>query len=297
MGEDPPTRADALPSLTVVVCCSEDTDVIHTLDSIDDEVDVVATITPDPLIEEFLTTRGIPFAITPRGNHAVTTNAGIALARTDAVLIVDSDTVLEPGVVRRTREALAHHRVVNLRIGFAATDTASSRAAAALRTFDNTYDQPAYKPGIAFALDLVGDIGGHWYDPRVAWPCDAELLNRLRAADIEVHHLPGPGIVHRPVPVGHLLRAYFHYGKGDARQMLEIGHPTHWWPVSNLAFRYRSALAEADDLDAARWISLLVVVDAASLAGIATESWSLARRREPARPVGPRRVPVPVREP
>jgi len=252
--------------LSVVVCCSNDFDLAHTLDSIDEDVEVVASITPNRMIEHYLRMRGVRYAITPVGNHAVTTNSGIDLVQGDAVLIIDSDTVLLPGVIDKVRQRLATSPVVNVPIAFDAEDVKLSRLIARLRTFDNSYDAPAYKPGIAWRLDIRPSIGGYWYDPTVAWPCDAELLGRLRRFGIPIDHLSQPGIVHRPISLRHALRAYYHYGIGDSRRMALLGQDTHWWPLANLAFRYRSALAATRNDPAL--LALLLVLDAMSLAGI-----------------------------
>jgi glycosyltransferase involved in cell wall biosynthesis len=271
--------------ISVVICCSNDFDLTRAIDSVDEAVEIVATITPNRMIEDYLKMKGIPYAVTPVGNHAVTTNAGIESATGDAVLVIDSDTVLLPGTIARVRAALADALVVNVPIRFESEDRELSRLIARLRDFDNTYDQPAYKPGIAFRMDLREKVGGYFYDPSVAWPCDAELLGRLRASAIPITHLPAPGIVHRPISLRHLLRAYFHYGIGDARRISLLRQETHWHP-HNLVARYRAAWAAARESRDPALLGLLVAADSMSLSGIVSDELlrraGLRRVEEPA---------------
>lgn len=271
--------------ISVVICCSDDFDLPRAIESVDEGVEIVAAITPNRLIEQYLEHVGIPYATTPRGNHAVTTNAGLELATGDAALVIDSDTFLVPGTIDRVRDYLELAPVVNLPISFADDGTKVSRTIARLREWDNRYDKPAYKPGIAFRMDVRDRIGGYWYDSSVAWPCDAEMLTRLRDNGVSIVHLPTPGLVHRPIGVRHLLRAYFHYGVGDARRMRLLRQETHWWPLRHLAFRYGSALRVARRDPAV--LVAVAGVDAVSLAGIVVDEVR-------ARIHGRERVPVSI---
>ena len=104
--------------LSIVISCSDDFHIEKTLDSIDEDVEVVCSITPNPEIEKILNNRCIPYVITPKGNHSVTTNAGIALAKNDKLLLMDSDCVFVPGAIREISEALDKYLVVNAKIIF-----------------------------------------------------------------------------------------------------------------------------------------------------------------------------------
>jgi len=221
-------------AISVVVCCSNDFDVVRMLDSIDaPDAEVIGALTPNSMIEEYFAARGFSYAITPVGNHGATANAGIALAKHDKILVVDSDCVVDPGAVRAVEDALDHSPVVNLPIRFAADASRLSKAIAACRHFDNTYAGAAFKPGIAFRADLLPDIGGIWFDERIQWPCDSELLWRLRHHQIPIYHLDGVAIEHRPIPIGHAMRAYVAYGRDGWKRVARLKQTTHLYPPVN----------------------------------------------------------------
>lgn len=75
--------------ISIVICCSDDWHILDTLDSIDEEVDIVCSITPNAEIEAFLRGKNFTVVVTPKGNHSITTNAGIELAKYDKVLLMD----------------------------------------------------------------------------------------------------------------------------------------------------------------------------------------------------------------
>jgi hypothetical protein len=230
-------------AISVVVCCSNDFDVVKLLESIDhSEVEIIGALTPNPLIEEYFTNRGYRYALTPVGNHGATANAGMALATTDKILLVDSDCVFDSGAVKAVDDALDRSAVVNLPIRFAARDSALSQAIATCRHFDNTYNRAAFKPGIAFRAEVRQLIGGYWYDERICWPCDSELLWRLKQLNVPIEHLDGVAIEHRPISLQHALRAYHAYGRDGWKRVTALRQTTHLYPLSNLAGKSRAIL-------------------------------------------------------
>lgn len=54
-------------NLSVVVCCSNDFDLAHALDSVDDAVEIIASITPNRMIERYLELKEIPHAVSRSG--------------------------------------------------------------------------------------------------------------------------------------------------------------------------------------------------------------------------------------
>jgi len=218
---------------------------VKTISSIDSAAEIIVSLTPNPLLEDYFRLLGIPFVCTPLGNHGATANAGIKRARHSKILIMDSDCVFTPGTIRAVEDALDEHLVVNVPIVFADRGTIISRAIALCRRFDNTYDKPAYKPGIAFRRELSGQIGGYWYDERINWPCDSEFLWRLRKSGISVHHLDRHAIIHRPNSLSHVCRAYFNYGRDGWKRVSLLGQSTHLVPPRNLIRKHRILLRSA----------------------------------------------------
>ena len=122
-------------SMTVVICCSDDFDVARTIASIDTEVEVIVSLTPSKLLETWMRLARIDYVLTPRGNHSATTNAGMAAAMHEKILVLDSDTVLTPGTLQAVELALDEHRVVNVPIVFEDSGQIISRAIATCRKF------------------------------------------------------------------------------------------------------------------------------------------------------------------
>lgn len=230
-------------SISVVVCCSNDFDVVKLVASIDHPgAEIIGAFTANPMIEDYFSNRGYKYAVTPVGNHGATANAGIALASCEKILVVDSDCVLDPGAVRAVEEALDRAPVVNLPIRFASEQTLVSRAIATCRDFDNTYNRAALKPGIAFRKAVRDRIGGYWYDERIRWPCDSEFLWRLNRYQVPIEHVEGFAIEHRPIPLAHALRAYLAYGRDGWKRVAHLGQTTHLHPA-NFAAKLKAMAA------------------------------------------------------
>src|SRR5690606_12474429 len=102
--------------ISVVINCSDEMHILETLDSIDEDVEIICSITPNPIIGKILKNKKIPYAITPNGSHSVTTNAGIQLVTNDKFILMDSDCVFAPGAIRMMGNSLNEHLVVNGRI-------------------------------------------------------------------------------------------------------------------------------------------------------------------------------------
>lgn len=85
--------------VSIAIPCRNDPGIFATLASIDENVEVVCGVAPDPAIERLLRSRGIRYTITPRSSHSVTTNAAIALSSRGKVLMIDSDCRFAPGAI------------------------------------------------------------------------------------------------------------------------------------------------------------------------------------------------------
>jgi glycosyltransferase involved in cell wall biosynthesis len=263
--------------ISVVVCCSNDPDVVKLLDSIDHpQAEIVGALTPNAMIQDYFEQRGFRYALTSVGNHAATTNAGIALASHDKIVVVDSDCVLDPGAVKAVEDLLDEAPVVNLPIRFAAGRSPLSRAIAACRHFDNTYSKAALKPGIAFRAEVRSALGGYWFDERIRWPCDSEFLWRLTAAQVPIRHVGTHWIEHRPIPLRHALRAYTAYGRDGWKRLIHLRQTTHLYPLTNLGRKWKALLAASVKEPG---VLLNVVFELAYIAGFVREAVGHGWRR------------------
>jgi glycosyltransferase involved in cell wall biosynthesis len=208
--------------LSVVINCSDDLRVISTINSIDEKVEIICSITPNAQIEKLLAERKILYVITPKGNQSHTTNVGINLAKHDKIILMDSDSRFAPGVIKKINRLLNDYSVVNGRIVFEDDGTFLSRKIAACRKYDNAYGSPSYKPGLGLRKELVDTVGS-WFNPLVRWTDDAELSYRIKSAGVPVFHLDEDCVYHSPISFWGNIKSSFRYGKGDLIRVKVLG--------------------------------------------------------------------------
>lgn len=208
--------------LSIVINCSDDWRVISTIDSIDEQVEIICSITPNAQIEKLLAERRITYVVTPKGNQSHTTNVGIDLAAHDKIILMDSDSRFAPGAIKKINRLLDNYLVVNGRIVFEHNGTFWSRKIAACREYDNAYGSPCYKPGLGLRKELIDTVGS-WFNPLVRWTDDAELSCRIKAAGVPVFHLDEICVYHSPISFWDNVKSNFRYGKGDLIRIKVLG--------------------------------------------------------------------------
>ena len=87
--------------LSILVRCSDDIRLIKCLNSIDVSCQVVVTMTPNLELQKEMEVRGITYALSPKGNPAATTLAGLKYCNYSNVLLIDCDCVFLPGAIKR----------------------------------------------------------------------------------------------------------------------------------------------------------------------------------------------------
>ncbi len=201
--------------ISIVINCSDDFHVFKTIESIDENVEIICSITPNHEIAAKLKKMGIPFAITAKGSQSKTTNAGINLVTNNKFILMDSDCYFEKGFIRSVYLLLDSYLVVNGNIIFDYNDTPLSKAIAKCKKFDDRYENLAHKPGLGLRKDILENIGNYWFNEVLPWAEDSELSYRIYQAGIEICHAQEPSIHHLPTPYIHNLRSCFRYGGGD----------------------------------------------------------------------------------
>jgi len=205
--------------IAVVLKCSDDFRIFRCIKSIPPDVEIVCSITSNPLIENGLKKLGIPYCITPKGNLSVTINAGISLAKSNNIIIMDSDSYFGDGAIQSLYEALKENIVVRGRLIFL-YNTSLNRVIAELRDYVN--QQPvAYAPGLAFRREILSYIGGYFFSPYIPWAVDAAFTYRIEEAGIRVKIVPNAIIYHDSISLYHDLRAAFRIG-GGKRLIVEL---------------------------------------------------------------------------
>lgn len=208
---------------TVVIASSEDDSVFDCIDSVYDDANVVVSLTPSEEIERKLTKLRIPHVIVPRGNLGVTYNAGIELAVTDKIIIMNDDTTFNEGAIDKLSEGLEAFDACKPRIIFQYDEARrTSKVIAEARDFANSIPTRAFTPGLAINKHIKDRIDGHFFDENVRWAEDAEFSYRLHRSGLRFGYIEDATINHPPVSLKHDLRGAFLIGLSK-RRAVELG--------------------------------------------------------------------------
>ena len=200
--------------ISIVINCSDDFHVFRTIKSIDEDVEIIVSLTANQEIQRRLTKLNIPFAVTPKGSQSVTTNAGIKLVSFEKFILMDSDCYFEPGFIRSVFCNLDRFLIVNGNIIFDSHNSWLSKAISECKKFDDTYDGLVHKPGLGLRKSLLPKIGGYWFDELLKWAEDSELSYRIEKAGVSIFNEKS-SIHHLPTTYKHNLSSCFLYGTGD----------------------------------------------------------------------------------
>lgn len=203
--------------ITVVIASSEDESVFNCIGSINNEAEVVVSLTPYKPIEIRLSKLGIPFTKVPRGNLGVTFNAGIELAKTNKVIVMTDDATFEPGAINKLREGLDRYDACKARLLFHFSTAPLSRQIAAARDYINSFPNRAYTPGLALRKDIKSQIGGHFFNEQVRWAEDSEFSYRFHNNGLSFGYIRDAIVNHPPVSVSHDLKGAFLIGLSKRR--------------------------------------------------------------------------------
>ncbi len=201
-------------NLSIIIKCSRDQRIWRCLKSIDEKAEIIVSITPCKKIEKELKKRKIKYAITHRGNMALTANAGIKLATNKKLIIMDSDSYFEKGTIKKIYKTLNKYPIAKPRIEYHHNDTYISRLIAKERNYINNFFLVAYIPGLGIDRGVLEKIGGYIFNNQVRWTEDAELTYRLKKANIHIRPIKGAVIHHDPISLKHELKSAFFSGVG-----------------------------------------------------------------------------------
>ena len=201
-------------NISIIIRCGDDERVFKCIESIDEDVEVVVSISENPVLQEKLSSKGIPYCLVPRGNLSVVSNIGFNQTKNDRVIITDSDTIFEKGCIGRMHDALDDFRVVRATLKFKdSLNVPFSKIVAKARDYVNSLPL-VYTPGIAVRKSLIPDIGGFLFNDPVPFAVDADLNHRIKCAGIPVKFLKDAVLYHDAEGVFHDMKAAFRIGKG-----------------------------------------------------------------------------------
>ena len=231
--------------LSILVRCSDDLRLIKCIDSIDVSCQVVVTMTPNLELQKELEARGITYALSPKGNPAATTLAGIKYCHYSNVLLIDCDCIFLPGAIKRMYALAQSADIVRPNIEFEATDL-SSYATRLARDFQYTYFGFIYEPGLLLKLNrILPLIGGYLFTPFAPFTPDGELDYRLRQLEIskELKIVTDceRTLIHAALSFSKHLRSYWRYGFSEASRIIYLQQPVFMNVIAGMAYRYRMA--------------------------------------------------------
>ncbi len=225
--------------------------------------------------------RRIPYALSPKGNPAATTLAGLSHCIHRKVLLIDCDCTFEPGAIERIYLLAKSADIVRPTVDFEALDW-SSYATQLARHFQYTYRGFVYEPGLLLRLDrLLPYIGGYLFTPFAPYTPDGELDYRIR--QIQQHIMlnivtdPKPTLVHASLGFSRHLRSYWRYGLSEASRMIYLRQPVLSEVIGGLAYRYRMAWSRKYRFPTG---ILIMISDLVYICSIVIHWLALPRRRQ-----------------
>lgn len=205
---------------TVVIASSENEAVFDCIESVDNQANVVVSLTPSDEIENRLSRLRIPHVVVPRGNLGVTFNAGIELAETEKVIIMTDDATFNPGAIDKLSEGLERTDACKPKIVFEyEEDSRISRAIAEARDHINSFPFHLFTPGLSINKSVREEIGGHYFNEDVRWAEDAEFSYRYKKNGLSYDYIPDATINHPRVSPKHDLTGAFLIGLSKSRSV------------------------------------------------------------------------------
>jgi len=213
-------------NLTIILPCASDDGFDDCLGSIDEDVEVVAVLNrPSQRLRERVLARDVTVVEIAERNLGAACQAGCVAASNDHVILMNTDSVFEPGAIRKMVEDWSYDTVVRATLRFAGRGL-GTRVIENLQTHHLSHPDRAYQPGLLFHRGLVDQIGGYFFDEDIHWTEDADFDRRVRSAGIGV--VVSSAIVqHGKVTVLQKLRSAFRYGVGRAIAELKGLHGTY----------------------------------------------------------------------
>ncbi|UUN29694.1 glycosyltransferase family 2 protein [Streptomyces sp. FIT100] len=222
MANDPVDEAvvdKGVARTSVVIALRDDLRIADCIASIDEDVEIVLALNgPSDAVLKLIADHPRPLTVTEIddvGNLGAAYNAGAAATDRQYLLLMDSDCVFAPGVVRAMVRAVLTAPVVKGQVVYGESDGVLSKLTARVREFDEGDYISALSPPLIYNREIVGHIGGYHFDELIHWCEDREFDFRLQLAGIPVVYLPEARIFHDAQHGFANMRSYFRYGVGE----------------------------------------------------------------------------------
>jgi glycosyltransferase involved in cell wall biosynthesis len=209
----------ALSKVSVIIAVKDDPRILHCLESVDEDVEVVICLNGSPQWMRILLDKQpmqiVVTEIPDTGNLGAAYNAGIAAANGQYLLLMDSDCTFAPGTIRTMAEQVMTNPIVKGLVKYGEVDDIMSKMTARMREFDEGDFVSAQSPPLIYQRAIVKHIGGYHFDPLMHWCEDREFDLRIQLARIPVKFVE-QAVIHHDAQIGFSnLRSYWRYGIGE----------------------------------------------------------------------------------
>lgn len=215
--------------LTVVIPVSSDRRLAQCLASIDEAVEVVVVLNNHPTSEVrriVAVDQRVRIIDVPGSgcNLARVFNLGIEAASNNHVLLMNSDCVFPPGMIRRMLKLLERMDIVKARVRFAYCTFRQKLVADCRSLFHERFDggRNLFGPGLAFHKRIRHQVGGYFFDEAMGWGEDGDLSKRIHNAQLSYTNID-QFIEHAPEGMIHDLRVAMCIGRGRRRLHVSSG--------------------------------------------------------------------------
>lgn len=218
-----------LPELSVVIRSVGEPGLWRTIESIDVPCEIIVALAEDAeLFDEVSTVANVVLPV-ERMQQAKATNAGVACATGDIIIIMDADAVFSPGSLHQVQLMLQVDWVTRMHIAYSPGTNVMQKLLADVRHHINNSDMRYWFPGLAIRRDALTKIGGTLCNDALWWDEDSELDLRIRDQRIGQPVNVSGSVEHAALPLARELRAHIRYGRGayTKRQLLGLTHPVY----------------------------------------------------------------------
>lgn len=203
--------------LSIVIPCSDDVRIKQCIDSIDENVEIIAALNQPSIqvqrIIKSIKSKKIKVVEIETKSLPRALNAGINAANNDKVILIDSDCVFEKGAIKQINEDLDNSLIVKGKVIFQFNDF-QSKIVSRAREYVYTYPPKPYNPFLAVRKELSGKVGGYIFDGDIYWTEDADLQVRLEENEVTVKYNFDAIAYHPPLSMRRDLLSAFRYGIG-----------------------------------------------------------------------------------
>ena len=140
-------------------------------------------------------------------------NNGIKHSSNDLILLMDSDCTFSPGCIKKLYHNLDSNKLSKGKVNFLFTNSLSKLISRA-REFHTSDFINAYSPPLLFNKNILRDIGGYYFHPKLCWMEDGEFDYRIRETKLNISYDSTAIVHHCALTLLKDLRNAFWYGVG-----------------------------------------------------------------------------------